>query len=173
MSRSLPTPSPAMVVACLALVVALSGTSYAALVNVPANSVGTAQLKANAVVSSKVKDGSLLATDFKAGQLPAGPAGPKGDTGNPGPPGLSGYQLVTGQNVQANGIYNSVLMHCPPGTKAIGGGGGTGGGIVPGDGPYITDNMPSVDGTGWLVDTARATPGYSTLVGYVICATVS
>ena len=35
MSRSLPTPSPAMVVACLALVVALGGTSYAALVNVP------------------------------------------------------------------------------------------------------------------------------------------
>jgi hypothetical protein len=162
-----------MLVACLALVVALGETSYAALVNVPVNSVGTPQLKANAVVSSKVKDGSLLATDFKAGQLPAGPPGPQGDTGNSGPPGLSGYQIVTGQSVQVNSIYNSVSLNCPAGKKAIGGGGGTGGGIVPGDGPYITDSTPFVDGTGWLVDTARATSGYSTLVGYVICATVS
>ena len=34
-------PSPAMVVACLALTVALAGTSYAAI-KLPANSVGTA-----------------------------------------------------------------------------------------------------------------------------------
>jgi hypothetical protein len=162
-----------MLVACLALVVALGGTSYAALVNVPLNSVGTAQLKANAVVSSKVKDGSLLATDFKAGQLPAGPPGQKGETGDPGPPGLSGYQIVMGRSVQTNSTYNSVSMDCPPGKKAIGGGGGTGGGIVPGDGPYITDSFPSVDGTGWLVQTARGTSGYSSLVGFVICANVS
>ena len=161
-----------MFVACLALVVALGGTGYAALVRVPLNSVGTAQLMANAVVSSKVKDGSLLATDFKPGQLPSGPPGPKGDTGDPGPPGLSGYQIVMGRSVQTNSTYNSVSMDCPPGKKAIGGGGGTGGGIVPGDGPYITDSFPSVDGTGWLVQTARATSGYSTLVGFVICASV-
>ena len=173
MSRSLPLPSPAMLVACLALVVALGGTGYAALVRVPWNSVGTAQLMANAVVSSKVKDGSLLTSDFKAGQLPAGPPGPKGDTGDPGPPGLSGYQIVMGRSVQTNSTYNSVSMDCPPGKKAIGGGGGTGGGIVPGDGPYITDSFPSVEGTGWLVQTARATSGYSTLVGFVICASVS
>lgn len=82
-------PSPAMVVACLALTVALSGASYAAVV-LPRNSVGKAQLKRNAVVSAKiaaggvrtsdlkvgavvsrkVKNGSLLKADFKAGQLP-------------------------------------------------------------------------------------------------------
>jgi hypothetical protein len=162
-----------MLVACLALVVSLGGTSYAALVNVPVNSVGTPQLKANAVVSSKVKNGSLLATDFKAGQLPVGPPGPKGDTGNAGPPGMSGYQIVSRRNVQTNSIYNSVSINCPAGEKAIGGGGGTGGGIVPGDGPYVTDSFPSVDGSGWLVQTARATSGSSTLVGYVICANVS
>jgi hypothetical protein len=173
MSPSLPTPSPAMVVACLALVVALGGTSYAAVLNVPLNSIGTAQLKANAVVSSKVRDGSLLATDFKAGQLPAGLPGPKGDTGDPGPPGLSGYQIVTGLKIQQNSIYNSVSVDCPPGKKAIGGGGGTGGGIIPGDGPYITDSFPSADGTSWLVQTARAASGYSALTGYVICANVS
>ena len=43
-------PSPALVVACIALAIALGGTSYAA-VTLPRNSVGTKQLKKNAVNS--------------------------------------------------------------------------------------------------------------------------
>ena len=73
-------PSPAMVVACLSLVLALGGTGYAAGL-LPVGSVGTPQLKADAVVSSKVKDGSLLAKDFRAGQLPAGARGAAGVAG--------------------------------------------------------------------------------------------
>src|SRR5689334_11727575 len=79
-------PSPALVVACLALAVALGGTSYAAVV-LPAGSVGTRQLRNGAVVESKVKDHSLLARDFARGQLPAGPAGPQGVEGDTGPQG--------------------------------------------------------------------------------------
>ena len=85
-------PSPALVIACLALLIALGGTGYAALV-LPANSVGTAQLKLNAVTSAKVKNGSLLRADFKAGQVPggaAGPAGPAGAAGAAGPAGPAG-----------------------------------------------------------------------------------
>jgi hypothetical protein len=48
------------------------------------NSVGTKQLKRNVVTGAKVKDGSLLAGDFKAGQLPAGERGPQGVPGAPG-----------------------------------------------------------------------------------------
>jgi hypothetical protein len=91
--------APATVIACIALAIALSGTSYAALV-LPANSVGSNQLKRNAVwgkkiarnavTGAKVKNGTLLGADFKAGQLPAGPQGPKGDTGLPGPKGDTG-----------------------------------------------------------------------------------
>jgi hypothetical protein len=44
-------------------------------------SVGTAQLKPNAVTGAKVKDGSLTAADFGAHQLPAGPQGPQGAAG--------------------------------------------------------------------------------------------
>ncbi len=40
--------------------------------------------------SSKVKDGSLLADDFKTGQLPNGPAGERGPQGVQGTQGLKG-----------------------------------------------------------------------------------
>jgi hypothetical protein len=68
--RGLKVPSPAMAVACIALAVALSGTGYA-VTQLPRGSVGTAQLRNNAVISSKVKDRSLRARDFALGQLPA------------------------------------------------------------------------------------------------------
>ena len=80
--RSRPTPS--MIVACVALLVALGGTSYAATA-LPRNSVGTAQLRNSAVTSSKVKNLSLVRQDFKPGQLPAGPQGPTGPAGPAGP----------------------------------------------------------------------------------------
>jgi hypothetical protein len=66
-------------VAYLALVVACSGTSYAA-VALPRNSVGAAQIKVGAVRGPEVEDRSLRAVDFARGQLPAGPRGPAGPT---------------------------------------------------------------------------------------------
>jgi hypothetical protein len=79
-----------MVIACSALAIALGGTGIAATVALAPNSVGTTQLKANAVVSAKVKNGSLLRADFKAGQIPAGPAGRAGPAGPAGPAGAAG-----------------------------------------------------------------------------------
>lgn len=61
--------------------------------NIKSGTVKTKQLAKNAVTTNKVKDGSLTAADFKAGQLPAGaqgPAGPKGrDAGDPIPSGTT------------------------------------------------------------------------------------
>jgi hypothetical protein len=68
------TPSPAMVVALVALVIALGGTGYA-VTQLPKNSVGTAQIKKNAVTGAKVKNGSLTAVDFRRGTLLVGPWG--------------------------------------------------------------------------------------------------
>jgi hypothetical protein len=83
-----------MVVAVIALLVALGGSGYAAVaLTLPANVVGTAQLKSNAVISSKVKDHSLLKVDFANGQVPAGP---RGAPGAPGPPGTAGARGPTG-----------------------------------------------------------------------------
>ena len=75
-------PSPAMLVACLALLVALGGTSVAAVkILAPRNSVGSAQ----------VINKSLLPIDFKTP-----PKGPKGPAGPVGPSGPSGAQGVKG-----------------------------------------------------------------------------
>jgi hypothetical protein len=81
----------ANVMATLAMFFVLGGGAYAAGTKLAKNSVGNRELKTNAVTSSKVKDGKLLAKDFKAGQLPAGATGAtgaqgaKGDKGDPGP----------------------------------------------------------------------------------------
>jgi len=94
-------PSPAMVIACLALGIALTGTSVAAVTALAPNSVGTPQIKANAVTAAKLRNanvtgakiarnavtgtkvlnGSLTAADFVASSLPKGPTGPTGATG--------------------------------------------------------------------------------------------
>jgi len=96
----------ANVMATVAVFFALGGSSYAAVTlsknSVKSKHIAKGQVKRsdigkNAVTSVKVKDFSLLANDFAAGQLPAGtqgPAGPqgpkgdkgdKGDEGDPGP----------------------------------------------------------------------------------------
>jgi hypothetical protein len=93
--------SSAHVIAIIALMVALGGTGYAAL-RIPRSSVGTIQLKKNAVISSRVKDRSLKAIDFKNGQLPRGAQGPQGVTGAQGAPGADGPIGPAG-NAGANG----------------------------------------------------------------------
>jgi hypothetical protein len=137
-------PSPAMGVAVIALLVALGGTSVAAVSYVvPANSVGTKQLRDNSVTRAKiahhsitsvlVKDGSLLGADFAAGQLPAGPQGPKGDKGDKGETGVIGSittltaSIAIPGSAKANdGIWStrSLTREVPAGYKAIGAGTG-------------------------------------------------
>ncbi len=58
--RRLRLPSPAFVLALVALFVALGGTTYAAT-SLPKNSVGTKQLKNSAVTSKKIKNGAVRA----------------------------------------------------------------------------------------------------------------
>jgi hypothetical protein len=94
----------ANVTSALALFIALGGTSYAAVAitgaTVKDSSLTGADIKNESLTGSDVRnlktgdiaDGSLLAKDFKAGQLTAGagPAGPKGDQGLKGDTGARG-----------------------------------------------------------------------------------
>src|SRR5437764_1331001 len=75
----------ANVVSTLALFAALGGGAYAAI-NLPKNSVTTVQ----------VKNGSLLAKDFKKGQLKAGARGLAGPAGLQGAKGAAGVQGIPG-----------------------------------------------------------------------------
>jgi hypothetical protein len=117
-----------MVVAMLALVFALTGTGIAAVAALPRNSVGTRQLRNGAVVSSKVRNHSLLARDFRRGQLPrgpVGPAGPAGPQGPAGPAGSSGNLAVSVHEADAAvgpGRRAFAIAACPSGQRAVGGG---------------------------------------------------
>jgi hypothetical protein len=110
----------ANVMSTVAVFLALGGVSWAAT-SLPRDSVGTQQLKRDAVTatdvksgaitSAKVKDRSLLAKDFKAGQLPkgaTGPAGPKGDSGPQGATGTQGVQGPAGPAVPTEAVYGSL-----------------------------------------------------------------
>ena len=125
-----------MVIAMIALVVAAAGGGYAAA-KLPKNSVGTAQLRNGSVTSAKVKNHSLLAVDFKPGQLervlptaigPTGPTGPsgadgatgavgatgaQGDSGPTGPVGDSGAQGPIGTQGAAGLSYGNSIVGAP------------------------------------------------------------
>ena len=171
-------PLPAMIIACVALVVALGGVSYAAGV-LPKNSVGTAQLqkkavtasklRKNAVSAAKVKDGTLLAADFKAGQLPAGPKGdpgaqgPKGDAGAPG---TSGREYVIGAEVSVNpGQAGGAQVTCPAGKKVMGGGGGS-------EGNTPITAMGQINDSTWAVSVRNNEAFPVKVSAHAICAQV-
>lgn len=108
----------ANVMSMVAVMIALGGTSYAAI-KLPSNSVGSAQIKSSAVknselasssvTSAKVKDGALLAKDFAVGQLPAGPKGATGATGVTGPAGPTGPTGAIGPAGPA-GLLGGVIV---------------------------------------------------------------
>ena len=88
-------PSPSLAVSILALVVASTGTSYAAgligsddiengsirSADIKNSTIKGKDLKKGAVSSYRVQNGSLKARDFAAGELPAGKTGPAGPAG--------------------------------------------------------------------------------------------
>ena len=183
-------PSPALVVASAALLVALSGTSYATVLNVPKNSVGTPQLKRNAVKPAKlapnavrtahVMNGSLLAADFKVGQIPQGPKGDKGDRGDkgdPGSPGVSGHQIVSDRTDLNSANLKSIFAECPAGKKVTGGGGHVSvlGGTAAQDDLAVSESWPSPSQTAWLFEGVEVVPTAGTwrVIAYAICANIA
>lgn len=162
-----------IILAATALAVSLFGSTplghAAGKLILPTNSVGARQLRAGAVTGLKVKDGSLTAADFAAGQLPSGPKGDKGDKGDPGPPGpagLSGLEVVQGATVHITGNGGAVAVaDCPSGKKAIAGGYVT-------LGATVTASGVRPGGAGWIV---AATPDNvsAQFLAQAVCAYVS
>jgi hypothetical protein len=171
-----------MIFSITALIIAVLGVTplgeaaYNAVV--PRNSVGTLQLKRNAVKarqlapnsvrSAHVLNGSLLVTDFKPGQIPQGPKGDKGDKGDKGAmgdPGLSGVEVVAANDSVPASTYGGVKATCPSGKVPIGGGVNTANFNVP-----ITTSRPESDG--WGGRAHNGTAGTVQVTTYVVCAKV-
>jgi hypothetical protein len=169
-------PSPATVIASIALLVALAGTSVAAVSALPRASVGTAQLKDNAVTSRKVKNFSLVRSDFKRGQIPRGPVGARGPQGPAGPAGTAGIAALERRDIltpTSSANVKTVSAVCPTGKRVIGGGArvtGAGAARV-----SIDEAFPDSDGTKFngVAREVVATNLTWALQVYAMCATVA
>jgi hypothetical protein len=113
MSRFLARPRYADVVGTLALLVAMSGTAYAAHA-LPKNSVGSKQIKDNKVAAKDVKDGAIGAADLAAGSVGSAHLQPGSvGTANLAPGAVTAAQLAgssVGSTAVANGAIGSAAV---------------------------------------------------------------
>ena len=184
----------ANVTSLMALVFAMGGTGYA--LTIPKNSVGSKQLRKNAVTGVKVKNRSLRASDFARGQLPAGPRGAPGAAGGPGLTGPAGRQAASEVAQGLPGVVGEVTVErtdfglpdnatagasvpCPAGTRAIGGGSEIA--APTSNDVHATVSRPDRTGvapatgetfTGWRVTYRNPTggTGATTVHAFAICA---
>jgi hypothetical protein len=137
-----------------------------------------------------VKNRSLLALDFKAGQVPAGPkgdsgpagpAGARGAAGTQGPAGPQGPQGAPGMNgattvvvrtatgpAAVPGFFSAAQANCNAGERAVGGGGGTN---DTSSGTVVRSSPLFIPPTAWI-GTMRhdGASGTVTATTYVVCA---
>ena len=104
----------ANVMSSAAVFIALGGGAYA--ISVPRNSVGQDELKPGAVTAAKVRNHSLMATDFRRGQLPVLGGARTADL-NPAPtPGTviksAKLQLKTSGKAFVLGTVRDVFLSC-------------------------------------------------------------
>jgi hypothetical protein len=173
--------SLSLVLSATALVIAVLGSTplgeaaqSAAAQVLPRNSVGPVQLKRNAVGPQKlapnavraghVLDGSLLAADFKPGQLPKGDKGDRGEKGDKGDAGATRVTVRTSAPAQVSpGSATSTTVSCVAGERV------TGGGVNSNTlGASIARSHPT--GTSWAGGLRNDGGNTTVFTVYVICA---
>jgi hypothetical protein len=167
-------PSPAMVVACIALAVALGGTSYAAI-RLPAGSVGTKQLKRGAITGIKVRGNTLTGNQINEARLGKVPTARQADSAaeatsantadeaHRAPVARVDYQSVTVSLPADINVAMRGAVNCPAGLNVTGGGAklqnvGTG---------FVNDSNP-IGRTGW--EATGSSQSAQTMTVFVICA---
>jgi hypothetical protein len=166
-------PSPAMVVACIALTVALGGVSYAA--TLPRNSVGTAQLKRGAVTAVKVRRNTLTGTQINEARLGRVPSAARATTAGAAdsadaadqagraPVTRLDYRSSAAVPLPPGGNHARGTATCDTGLNAVGGGAK----VSDPDNALIIDSNP-VGRTGWEATGFGGTG--TTMTVFVICA---
>jgi hypothetical protein len=110
-------PSPALIVASIALFVALSGIGYTAVV-LPAGSVGAKQLKRGAVTSAKVRDNSLRGRDIREPTLGRVPLASRAATAGIAMTATRAVNATTAASV-ANGAVSADKFATLPAARAF------------------------------------------------------
>ena len=131
-------PSPALVISIIALVFAAAGTGYAAI-KLPANSVGTKQIKNRAVTAAKVK-----------GDLPSA--------------GVAGLTIRSTSQAIPAGSAGAETMTCGGGLVAIGGGMEAPHTLN----TYLIDSHPTA-AHGWEIGAANAGSTSETVNFSIVC----
>ena len=152
----------------LALVLALAALAVAA-------GVGYAAIPAANGTISACKDakGTLKVIDAESGQT-CNANQQLLQWNQQGPPGFSGYEVVTGNTASENSGSKLVILECPAGKRALGGGGSTASAI--GRHLQVYANHPSPDGRWWYYGVLEEDPidnGLYAPTAYVICAAVA
>jgi hypothetical protein len=173
-------------VAYAALFIALGGTSYAAL-KLPAQSVGSAQLKNQAVTPKKVAPATIRLFKGQTGERGAigaqgakGDPGVKGDPGGKGDPGAKGDAGATNVVVRRSTVFttggigfSNQTASCAAGERAVGGGAGlTSGGSTTAFTVVDAKPVPTTAGaipTGWNAAVSFTVAGLEWAV-YAICS---
>jgi hypothetical protein len=175
-------PSPAMIVALVALVVASASTAVAATVITSSRDIKdgvilSRDIHRNTINGDRIQDGSLGVVDFGV-DTRAALRGPRGRPGERGPAGPRGRRGATGSTVLSVIDYNTARVSlgpgatqtadvsCTQGLEPVGGGFRDPSGKL-----YFRASAPKRSLHGWSVrasnlDGAAAHP----VVVYVICA---
>jgi hypothetical protein len=175
----------ANVMATVALFIALGGGAYAATA-LPANSVGSKQLKKSAVVSGKIKnnainrskvlDNSLTGADIKESSVAKVPLATVADTATHAAASAAldkaTYKTAAG-TAAASSAANVATATCDAGQHVVGGG-------VKLDNPgigVVNDSYPDSSNTAWTAHVGNGSSGSSAapfnFTVYAICTTVT
>jgi hypothetical protein len=169
----------ANVMATVALFIALGGGAYAATA-LPANSVGSKQLKKSAVVSGKIKnnainrskvlDNSLTGADIKESSVAKVPLATTADTA--AALDKATYKTAAG-TAPAGSAANVATATCDSGQHVIGGGVKLDNAMI----GLVNDSYPDTNNTAWTARIGNASSGSSAapfnFTVYAICTTIT
>jgi hypothetical protein len=164
----------ANVMSSIAVFLVLGGATAFAASELGKESVGTSQLKKEAVTLAKIKKATKKALKGQAG--PQGPQGKQGDRGLQGVPGLSELERVADSTGTSTTTPKTLTISCAPGKKILSSGFDIDGGSTGGkkeaaiDMAQVSSTLESASYEAYD-EIGSGTPSWN-LLGSIVCAKV-